>query len=107
MALTHMIGGTPLVNCKSAKDRTALAVTDAEWLMTRMRLTGKVPEPNELTPSEQRLFLEFALQGNHLKIQETNSGSPGFKIDSAVLEAYLEDPEWRAYLKGLSDAVLA
>ena len=107
MALTHMIGGTPMVNCKSAKDRTALAVADAEWLVTRMRLTGTVPEPDDITPADQELFLELALQGNHLKLQELNSGSPGFKVDSAVLKAYLESPEGRSYLKGLSEAVLA
>ena len=107
MVLTHMIGGTPLVNCKSGKDRTALAMTDAEWLMTRIRLTGRVPEPVRISPVDRQLFLEFALQGNHLNIQQLNSGAPGFKLDPMILASYIDNPETLAYLRGLGDAVLA
>lgn len=107
MVLTHLLGGTPLVNCKSGKDRTALALTDAEWLVTRMRLTGKVPEPTTVSPMDEQLFMEFALQGSHLKIQELNSGAPGFKLDPMVLASYISDPEALAYLRGLGDAVPA
>ena len=107
MVLTHLIGGTPLVNCKSAKDRTALATADAEWLMTRIRLNGTVPAPQSISPADKKLFLEFAVQGNHLNIQELNSGSPGFKVDKVVLESYIDSPEVLEYLQGLSKAVLA
>ena len=107
MVLTHLLGGTPLVNCKSGKDRTALALTDAEWLITRMRLTGKVPEPTAISPMDEELFKEFALQGNHLTIQELNSGAPGFKLDPMVLASYISDPEVLEYLRGLGDAVPA
>ncbi|MGI9275135.1 MAG: inositol phosphate phosphatase SopB [Endozoicomonas sp.] len=107
MVLTHLIGGTPLVNCKSAKDRTAMAMADAEWLMTRIRLNGAVPDPQSISPADKQLFLEFAVQGNHLRIQEMNSGSPGFKVDKVILESYIDRPEDLEYLRGLSEAVLA
>ena len=106
MVLTHMIDGTPLVNCKSAKDRTALAVVAAEWLMTRIRMNEKVPDFDEISPADKRLFKELAVQGNHFQIQEDNSGAPGFKADSAVLREYVESEEDMQYIKGLSDAVL-
>ena len=107
MVLTHLIGGTPLVNCKSAKDRTALATSHAEWLMTKIRQIGRVPDMDAISPTDKRLFMEFALQGNHLKIQEQNSGSPGFKVDREVLASYIDDPDGQDYLRGLSAAVLA
>ena len=107
MVLTQLLGGTPLVNCKSGKDRTALALTDAEWLITRMRLTGEVPASTAISPMDEELFKEFALQGNHLTIQELNSGAPGFKLDPMVLASYISDPEVLEYLRGLGDAVPA
>ena len=107
MVLTHLIDGTPLVNCKSAKDRTALAVADAERLMTQIRVTGHVPSHQTMSAEDKRLFKEFASQGNHFKIQNDNSGAPGFKIDNEVMVSYVDTPEEAAYLQGLSSAVLS
>ena len=74
--------------------------------MTRIRLNGVVPDPQSISPADKQLFLEFAVQGNHLRIQEMNSGSPGFKVDRIILESYIERPEDLEYLRGLSEAAL-
>ncbi|PJE79968.1 Inositol phosphate phosphatase IpgD [invertebrate metagenome] len=105
IVLSQLIGAVPATNCKSGKDRTSMSVVTAEALIAYIRQYNKVPDWRQLTDVDKHMVRELALQGSHHRIQEWNTGAPGFKIQRKILQAYVKDEASQDCIQGLSDAV--
>ena len=101
--LTHLIGGVPLYNCKSGKDRTGMLDAEVKLLAARIERDGSVPPPGRLEMRDQQLFRAILLNtGNH-EVQKTNVGVQGYKTE--MIDSITErvgDDEVREEVRGLS-----
>ena len=106
--LTHLIGGVPLYNCKSGKDRTGMLDAEVKLLAAQASRDGAVPKPGRLSEQDQELFRAILLKGGGLEIQKANTGVRGYKterihsIDERIGEGRTED---REEVRGLSKTV--
>ena len=102
--LTHLIGGVPLYNCKSGKDRTGMLDAEVKLLAARIDRDGSVPRPGALSLSDQALFRTILLNtGNH-QVQKSNVGVEGYKtelIDS--IDERVGNTDVRDEVRGLSE----
>jgi phosphatidylinositol-4,5-bisphosphate 4-phosphatase len=103
--LSHLMGDSPLWNCKSGKDRTGELDAEAKYLAMQMQLTGRVPEPDRVrTPEERAQFFQVAINSGNHEMQQLNTGGMGFKLEGvdALSEQLGEEPEHTLVHRGLS-----
>ncbi len=100
--LTDMIGGTPMFNCKSGKDRTGHLDAEIKFLAAVIHETGKVPPYGKLSEEHQDVFTEFALHGGNHEIQRYNTGYAGYKTYNvhANVERMGSDPAREELYRG-------
>lgn len=77
--LSHMIGATPIFNCKSGKDRTGQLDLETKFLVARIHTTGTVPPPGQMDDRTSRQFGVFAQRTGNLQMQRYNTGIAGYK----------------------------
>ena len=93
LALTsHLMGETPLFNCKSGKDRTGQLDAEVKYLAAVGHATGHIPEPDiEHTAESRKMRTTFTLDAGNLEMQRLNTGLPGYKLRNVPgLKAMLE-----------------
>ena len=102
--LTHLIGGVPLYNCKSGKDRTGMLDAEIKLLAAQIERDGEVPAPGRLSYTDRALFRTILLNtGNH-EVQKTNVGVQGYKTE--MIDSITErvgDDRVREEVRGLSE----
>ena len=107
LALTsHLMGETPLFNCKSGKDRTGQLDAEVKYLAAVGHATGHIPEPDsEHTAESRKMRTTFTLDSGNLEMQRLNTGLPGYKLRNIPgLKAMLEEGT-KAKYEGGSDFV--
>jgi Enterobacterial virulence protein IpgD len=77
--LAFKLGMSPMFNCKSGKDRTGHLDLETKFLAARIKSTGRVPSPGELTTEEREAFGVVALKSGNLAMQRYNTGIGGYK----------------------------
>ena len=77
--LAFKLGMSPMFNCKSGKDRTGHLDLETKFLAARIKSTGRVPSPGELTKEEREAFGVVALKSGNLAMQRYNTGIGGYK----------------------------
>lgn len=79
--VSHLMGETPLYNCKSGKDRTGQLDAEVKYLASVGNITGRIPRPDaEHTLESRRMRTDFALNtGNH-EMQQMTVGLRGYKL---------------------------
>ncbi len=113
LLLSHHLGIVPHFNCRSGKDRTAMADAEVKLLAARIQaLQGNLSHqlPGELGSEESRLLFELAAGIPNSEVQRLNTGVPGSKLKPAFPERGEEDPlvrrigaqRWNAF-KGFAD----
>ena len=100
--LAEFLGFVPMINCKSGKDRTGLAVAVTEALVADILLNKRVPDWKTVDQMSQYLVQEFAIQGGHHDIQALNTGVPGFNCQKYVLQKYMPNAHVQDFIKGLT-----
>ncbi|MCL6271552.1 hypothetical protein M3P05_16675 [Sansalvadorimonas sp. 2012CJ34-2] len=106
--LTSLIGGVPLSNCKSGKDRTGMLDAEIKFLAARIDSeTGAVPKPGRITSdSDKELFRQILLNSGNLEVQEYNVGVRGYKTEGvASITERIGDDTVRQEVRGLSKTV--
>ena len=103
---SHLMGETPLFNCKSGKDRTGQLDAEVKYLAAVGHATGHIPEPDIAHTNESRkMRTTFTMNAGNLEIQRMNTGLPGYKLrDIPGLKAMLEEGT-KAKYEGGSDFV--
>ena len=104
--LTHLIGGVPMYNCKSGKDRTGMMDAEIKLLIARAERDEKVPEPGPLDKKDQALFQTMLLNtGNH-EVQYCNTRAAGYKTEHVdSINQRIGHSGIRDQVRGLSPAV--
>ncbi|MXX98455.1 MAG: hypothetical protein F4Y58_00905 [Gammaproteobacteria bacterium] len=79
--MSHLMGETPLYNCKSGKDRTGQLDAEVKYLASVGNTTGQIPRPETAhTAESRRMRTNFALNtGNH-EVQQMSVGLKGYKL---------------------------
>lgn len=104
--LTYLIGGVPLYNCKSGKDRTGMLDAEVKFLIARTERDGKVPEPGPLNKADQELFSSILLNSENHGVQKMNTSAKGYKTEHVKsIDKRISDPWVREQVRGLSGAV--
>ena len=101
--LTHLIGGVPMYNCKSGKDRTGMLDAEVKLLAARIERDGQVPGPGRLSFSDRALFRTILLNSGNHQVQKANVGVEGYKTE--LIDSITErvgDDEVREEVRGLS-----
>ena len=77
----HLMGETPLFNCKSGKDRTGQLDAEVKFLATAADESGgRVPEPDESMEAWRGVRSDFVFNTGNLEMQRLNTGLPGYKL---------------------------
>lgn len=100
--LTSLLGGTPLNNCKSAKDRTSMNIAVTQALKAYSEMKKKLPDWRHIDEDMSQLIKDMLFSGESSYIQQENCGVPGSKVDSTVLKEYGMTPDDITVIKGLS-----
>ncbi|WP_172806954.1 inositol phosphate phosphatase SopB [Endozoicomonas arenosclerae] len=106
--LTHMVGGVPLSNCKSGKDRTGMLDAEIKFLTARIdQGSGEVPEPGPImNPADRELFQKILQESGNLEVQEQNVGVRGYKTEGVKsITERVGDQAIREEIRGLSKTV--
>ncbi|KEQ19776.1 inositol phosphate phosphatase SopB [Endozoicomonas numazuensis] len=106
--LTHMVGGVPLSNCKSGKDRTGMLDAEIKFLAARIdQGTGEVPKPGPIKdPADRELFQKILQESGNLEVQEQNVGVRGYKTEGVKsITERVGDSAIREEIRGLSKTV--
>ncbi|MET4695268.1 inositol phosphate phosphatase SopB [Endozoicomonas lisbonensis] len=104
--LTHKLGGVPLINCKSGKDRTGMLDAEIKFLTARIAENGAVPEPGPLNEDEKALFREILLKSGNHEVQEMNVGVRGYKTELITsIDERVGNKDIREEVRGLSKSV--
>ena len=78
----HLMGETPLFNCKSGKDRTGQLDAEVKFLATAADENGgKVPAPDQSMEAWRPVRNEFVFNTGNLEMQRLNTGLPGYKLE--------------------------
>ncbi len=95
LVLCHLTGiVAPAVNCRSGKDRTTEAETQARRLAFEVATTGKVPSLGddcveshspEVEPQRQKLLSDLSLGGGSHDVQDETAGVSGIKLTQDAL----------------------
>ena len=64
----------PVFNCNSGKDRTGHFDLETKFLASRIKATGRVPKPGELSDEEREAFSVVALK--NLETSRCNATTP-------------------------------
>lgn len=115
LVLCHLTGiVAPAVNCRSGKDRTTEAETQARRLAFEIATTGKVPlldpdcvewHPPEVEPQRQKLLSDLSLGGGSHDVQDETAGVSGIKLTQDALRQQhgtAGDPELQRDYNGKS-----
>ena len=77
----HLMGETPLFNCKSGKDRTGQLDAEVKFLATAADENGgRVPPPDESMETWRPVRNDFVFNTGNLEMQRLNTGLPGYKL---------------------------
>ena len=77
----HLMGETPLINCKSGKDRTGQLDAEVKFLATAADESGgRVPAPDESMEAWRPVRNDFVFNTGNLEMQRLNTGLPGYKL---------------------------
>ncbi len=77
----HLMGETPLFNCKSGKDRTGQLDAEVKFLATAADESGgTVPAPDESMEAWRGVRNDFVFNTGNLEMQRLNTGLPGYKL---------------------------
>ena len=77
----HLMGETPLFNCKSGKDRTGQLDAEVKFLAAAADESGgSVPAPDESMEAWRPVRNEFVFNTGNLEMQRLNTGLPGYKL---------------------------
>ena len=77
----HLMGETPLFNCKSGKDRTGQLDAEVKFLAAAADESGgRVPAPDESMEAWRPVRNEFVFNTGNLEMQRMNTGMPGYKL---------------------------
>ncbi|MDD9982567.1 MAG: hypothetical protein OXU81_14625, partial [Gammaproteobacteria bacterium] len=76
----HLMGETPLFNCKSGKDRTGQLDAEVKFLAAAADESGgRVPPPDESMETWRPVRNDFVFNTGNLEMQRLNTGLPGYK----------------------------
>lgn len=79
--LSHLVGAKVCTNCKSGKDRTSMAIAEANYLAMVLHKDGKLPEPDSILNDQERHDLsQFVFGKSNYEIQAHNRGAKGYKL---------------------------
>ena len=79
--VSHLMGETPLFNCKSGKDRTGQLDAEVKFLAAAADESGgRVPAPDESMETWRPVRNEFVFNTGNLEMQRLNTGLPGYKL---------------------------
>ena len=77
----HLMGETPLFNCKSGKDRTGQLDAEVKFLAAAADESGgRVPPADESMEAWRPVRNEFVFNTGNLEMQRLNTGLPGYKL---------------------------
>lgn len=77
----HLMGETPLFNCKSGKDRTGQLDAEVKFLATAADENGgRVPPSDESMETWRPVRNDFVFNTGNLEMQRLNTGLPGYKL---------------------------
>ena len=77
----HLMGETPLFNCKSGKDRTGQLDAEVKFLAAAADESGgRVPPPDESMEAWRPVRNDFVFNTGNLEMQRLNTGLPGYKL---------------------------
>ena len=77
----HLMGETPLFNCKSGKDRTGQLDAEVKFLAAAADESGgRVPPPDESMETWRPVRNDFVFNTGNLEMQRLNTGLPGYKL---------------------------
>ena len=77
----HLMGETPLFNCKSGKDRTGQLDAEVKFLAAAADESGgTVPPPGESMEAWRPVRSDFVFNTGNLEMQRLNTGLPGYKL---------------------------
>ena len=79
--VSHLMGETPLFNCKSGKDRTGQLDAEVKFLATVADARGGHLPPVDADMARwQSARSDFTLNTGNLEMQQLNTGLPGYKL---------------------------
>ena len=79
--VSHLMGETPLFNCKSGKDRTGQLDAEVKFLATVAdERDGRVPSVDRDMGVWRSARSDFTLNTGNLEMQQLNTGLPGYKL---------------------------
>ena len=105
--LTFLLGGVPLFNCKSGKDRTGFLYAEILFLLIKSQ-SGAIPKPGQpLTNEDSQLLFKIQQNCGNLEVQEYCTGVAGYKVDPLLksIKQRLARKEAYQATRGLSEAV--
>ena len=77
----HLMGETPLFNCKSGKDRTGQLDAEVKFLAAAADESGgSVPAPDQSMEAWRPVRNDFVFNTGNLEMQRLNTGLPGYKL---------------------------
>ena len=77
----HLMGETPLFNCRSGKDRTGQLDAEVKFLATAADQNGgRVPPPDDSMQAWRGVRNDFVFNTGNLEMQRLNTGLPGYKL---------------------------
>ena len=77
----HLMGETPLFNCKSGKERTGQLDAEVKFLAAAADESGgTVPPPGESMEAWRPVRSDFVFNTGNLEMQRLNTGLPGYKL---------------------------
>jgi phosphatidylinositol-4,5-bisphosphate 4-phosphatase len=78
--VSHLMGETPLFNCKSGKDRTGQLDSEVKCLAALTEEKGVPYAPDQGTEEMRQMRSRFTLGSGNLEMQRLNTGLPGYKL---------------------------
>ena len=79
--VSHLMGETPLFNCKSGKDRTGQLDAEVKFLATVAdEQDGRIPSADRNMDVWRSARSDFTLNTGNLEMQQLNTGLPGYKL---------------------------
>ena len=97
----HLMGETPLFNCKSGKDRTGQLDAEVKFLATVAdQGDGRLPAVDEDMARWRAARTDFTLNTGNLEMQQLNTGLPGYKLAGVAGLANMVDADMKPVYRG-------